>query len=109
MATSQTLVKAFEEAKAKILELYSPASSDPEIINVAAQNLAKNRYGHLIDLAIEQIQQKGMISSLLKAQFDISMRNEPDDHGLGEGRMIEYHRRFKEHIAPIMTAVRVAA
>lgn len=105
MPEKAKLIEAFEKAKAKILEPYKPEGVDDPVFDLAANNIAKNMYGGLIDQAIKQIKENGAVSEQLKAEFQISIRNQPYDAGLGEGRMEEYHKRFKEHIAPIMTAI----
>ncbi|MEM9469918.1 MAG: hypothetical protein AAF988_07125 [Pseudomonadota bacterium] len=103
MAEIETLVKAFEEAKERIFVLYEtePKDNTEAILDQAALTLSQNRYGGLIDSAIKELKEYGEVGSVLAGMFKISLRNKPDDMGLGRGRMEEYHRRFVEHAAPI--------
>lgn len=108
MTTKQKIIDAFERAKGEIFELYVPHVRKKErescfdIENTLARDIAQNLYGKYIDMAIEQVREHGAIAQNLRSIFKISMRNTPQDGGLGHGRMEEYHRRFVAKVAPIL-------
>ena len=104
MSTTQTLIEAFEAAKEKILALYHPEGGN-ETNSLAINKIASNNYSPLIDQAVAELRCQGALSTLLKASFDITMAKAPCDEGFMQQYVAEYHRRFKEHIAPILQTV----
>ncbi len=106
----EKILKELKVAKKDILKLYEPpkrnckqeSDSNYKLHNECARNVAKNKYGDLIDHAIKDIESIKKISGVLRSTFEQTMKTPPECLELGGKRMEKYHDRFKKRAKKIL-------
>lgn len=92
------LIKAFTEAKDKVLETYVPDGPPAKTDDIVAHIEAKSHYGVLIESVVNELGYGGYVNEITMMRLQRAISFKPDEGAQSEAkRASEYHRRFIEN------------